>query len=118
MSATVEAGSAVEWVLDCCDAVIAAYSRNNVPAVDAISLSALCSYNKSVRVMYDAWGSVLRASGDAETAAHARGWLDTHFERSLFGRLEALLRKLQECAELVVSTAAPLTPRHVRGKRC
>ncbi len=112
MTLAEELGRAAECALSGTDAFVAAFSRNDVPAPDALSFSALRYYNESVSAMDELWVNVFGTAGAAEKTASARAWLEAQFERSLFGRVEAMLRMLHECAAVAASTTVPLTARY------
>ncbi len=102
----------VRRYVGCADAVVAAYSRIDVPVASDLRSSTVRTYNESMYAVDKLWHATVCASGAAEQAAGARAWLDAYLEHSLFRRLEAMLQQLHNNAALVVSAVAPLTPRY------
>ncbi len=111
MTLTQAVGRAAQRLLGCTDAVVAAYSRHDVPVADALRSSTLSLHNESMRAMDDLLKDTVCAAGAAEQTAGARAWLNALLERSLLTSLEALLRELQEHVAVAVSAVAPLTQR-------
>lgn len=116
MTLTQAVGKATQRYFDCTDAVVAAYSRNDVPVADALSSITLQSYNESMHALDTLWKDTVGAAGAAaaEQTAGARGWLDALLERSFLTSLKSMLLQMQDHVAVVLSAVAPLTPRYAR----
>lgn len=112
-----EVGKVIELWLRCTDRVVAAYSRDDVTVADAVSINSMSNYNESMLAAHAVWTQLdnrLHSTSDFSVkAACAKTWINAHFEKSLFKRIEALLKTVRDRSAIALSPSEPLTPRYV-----
>ncbi len=110
-----EVGKVIELWLRCTDRVIAAYSRDDVAIADAVSINSMSNYNESMLAMHAVWtqldNRMNSASDYSVKAACAKTWINAHFEKPLFKRIETLLTTVRDRSAVALSPSEPLTPR-------